>query len=207
MAETFASLMESIAACRICAAHLPFGPRPIVAGSPGAKLLIAGQAPGRQVHASGIPWDDPSGDRLREWLGLDREVFYEAKKVALVPMGFCYPGRARSGDNPPRPECAREWHPRLLPRLTGVRLTIVIGQYAQRYHLGREAGVTDTVAAWREFLPTHIPLPHPSPRNNLWLRRHPWFERDLVPELRRRVAQLGLQPERCGGTTRRGAVQ
>lgn len=192
MAESFASLMASIEACRICAAHLPLGPRPIVAGSPDAKLLIAGQAPGTRVHASGIPWDDPSGDRLREWLGLDRAVFYQARKVALVPMGFCYPGRGRSGDNPPRPECAREWHPRLLPRLKGVRLTIVIGKYAQRYHLGREAPVTDTVAAWREFLPTHIPLPHPSPRNNLWLRRHPWFERDLLPALRHRVAQLGL---------------
>lgn len=192
MAESFASLLESIAACRICAAHLPLGSRPIVAGSPAARLLIAGQAPGTRVHASGIPWDDPSGDRLREWLGLERDVFYQASKVALVPMGFCYPGRGRSGDNPPRPECAREWHPRLLPRLKGVRLTIVIGQYAQRYHLGRETPVTETVAAWREFLPAHFPLPHPSPRNNLWLRRHPWFERELLPELRRRVKELGL---------------
>jgi uracil-DNA glycosylase len=192
MTESFASLLESIAACRICAAHLPQGPRPIVSAHPGARLLIAGQAPGTRVHASGIPWDDPSGDRLREWLGLDRAVFYQAKKVALVPMGFCYPGRGRSGDNPPRLECAREWHPRLLPRLRQVRLTVVIGQFAQRYHLGREAPVTETVAAWRGFLPTHIPLPHPSPRNNLWLRRNPWFERELLPELRRRVGQLGL---------------
>jgi uracil-DNA glycosylase len=192
MAESFASLLESIAACRICAAHLPHGPRPVLSANPEARLLIAGQAPGTRVHASRIPWDDPSGDRLRDWLGLDREVFYQSKKVALVPMGFCYPGRGRSGDNPPRPECAREWHPRLLPRLKGVRLTVVIGQYAQRYHLGREAPVTVTVASWREFLPTHIPLPHPSPRNNLWLRRHPWFERELLPELRRRVGQLGM---------------
>lgn len=191
-AKSFGSLLQSIAACRICAEHLPWGPRPIVAASPAAKLLIAGQAPGARVHASGIPWDDPSGERLREWLGLDRSVFYDDRAVALVPMGFCYPGRGRSGDNPPRPECSREWHGRLLPRLTNVELTVVIGEYAQRYHLGLKAPVTDTVSAWRTFLPTHIPLPHPSPRNNRWLRRHPWFEQELLPELRRRVARLGL---------------
>ncbi|MEZ4457002.1 MAG: uracil-DNA glycosylase family protein [Gemmatimonadales bacterium] len=159
-----------------------------------APLLIAGQAPGSRVHATGIPWDDPSGDRLRDWLGLDRETFYRADRVALVPMGFCYPGAGKSGDLPPRPECARDWHPRLLPLLRSVRLTIVIGTYAQAYHLGdrRRESLTATVAAWREYLPAAIPLPHPSPRNRIWLRRNAWFERELVPELQRRVAALGL---------------
>jgi uracil-DNA glycosylase len=193
MAESFTRLLARIEACRICAPRLPLGPRPIVAARPSARLLIAGQAPGSRVHATGIPWNDPSGDRLRDWLGLDRSTFYDPRRVALVPMGFCYPGRGRSGDLPPRPECAREWHPTLLPRLGQVELTVVIGQYAQRYHLGADRPVTEAVAAWRTYLPVRIPLPHPSPRNGLWLRRNPWFERELLPALRRRVNALGLR--------------
>lgn len=192
MVESFARLMERIAACTICAAHLPLGPRPVVAAHPSARLLIAGQAPGTRAHHSGIPWSDASGERLRDWLGIGPGVFYDPTRVALVPMGFCYPGRGRSGDNPPRPECAREWHQSLLPRLRKVELTIVIGQYAQRYHLDTDRSVTDTVAAWRDYLPRYLPLPHPSPRNTLWIRQHPWFERELLPALRRRVAELGL---------------
>lgn len=183
------TLLAEIRACRTCEADLPEGPRPILAASAAARLLIAGQAPGRRVHQSGVPWDDPSGDRLRDWLGLDRPTFYDARRVALVPMGFCYPGSSGSGDRPPRPECRAQWHPRLLPLLRGVRLRIVIGQYAQAYHLEDRAGasLTDTVAAWRDFLPDVIPLPHPSPRNGIWLRRNPWFERELVPALRKAV--------------------
>lgn len=188
--DSFAALLDSIAACRLCAAHLPLGPRPIVSAHPKARLLIVGQAPGLRVHQTGVPWDDASGERLRDWLGITRDVFYSPSRVALVPMGFCYPGRGPNGDNPPRPECAREWHPRLLPRLSSVRLTLVVGRYAMAHHLQHTGSVTDMVAAWRDFLPTRIPLPHPSPRNNIWLRRHPWFERELIPELRRRVASV-----------------
>ena len=194
MTTSFPNLLRSIAECRVCANVLPHPPRPIVSAHPEARLLIAGQAPGRRVHETGVPWDDPSGDRLREWLGLDRTVFYRPDRVALVPMGFCYPGAGKSGDNPPRPECAREWHPTLLPRLKKLELTVVIGQYAQAYHLGdlRKGSLTATVAAWRDYLPLRIPLPHPSPRNQIWIRRNPWFERDLLPALRRRVQRLKL---------------
>lgn len=185
-------LLSTIRACRICDAHLPHGPRPVVVAHPAARLLIAGQAPGQRVHATGIPWNDPSGERLRAWLGLDREVFYDPERVALVPMGFCYPGRGRSGDRPPRPECARAWHPTLLPLMRALRLTVVVGQYAQRYHLGAEGSVTQTVAAWRDYLPRYVPLPHPSPRNSAWLRRNPWFERELIPVVRQQVAALML---------------
>lgn len=187
--ESLTALLGEIRACRICAASLPQGPRPILTAHPSARILVAGQAPGQRVHQSGIPWKDASGDRLREWLGIDAEVFYDARRVALVPMGFCYPGSTSSGDRPPRAECREAWHDRLLPHLKGIRLRIVIGQYAQAYYLGDRQGerLTDTVAAWRSFLPGTIPLPHPSPRNGIWLRRNPWFERALLPELRRRV--------------------
>ena len=193
--DALPSLLESIRACRRCEAHLPLGPRPVVVAHRSARVLIAGQAPGARVHASGVPWDDPSGARLREWLGTSEDVFYDAHRVALVPMGFCYPGRGPRGDHPPRPECAREWHGHLLPQLSQLGLTVVIGKYAQAYHLRQAASVTDTVAAWRDFLPSHIPLPHPSPRNNPWLRRHPWFEAELLPELRERVAVLLSSPQ------------
>jgi uracil-DNA glycosylase len=156
---------------------------------PDTRVLIVGQAPGRRVHESGVPFDDPSGDRLRSWMGVTREVFYDPRRVGIVPMGFCYPGTGRSGDLPPRPECAPAWRERLLGHLRNVDLTLVIGQYAQAYHLDRAgATLTATVAAWRTYGPGIVPLPHPSPRNNRWLRRNPWFEADLVPELERRVA-------------------
>jgi uracil-DNA glycosylase len=185
-------LLEDIHACRHCAAQLPLGPRPILRASASARLLVVGQAPGTRAHASGIPWDDASGARLREWLGLPPERFYDTRRVAIVPMGFCYPGRGAGGDAAPRPECRATWHPRLLPLLTGIELTLLIGQHAQTYFLGkwRKPTLAATVAAWAEYAPRQLPLPHPSPRNLRWLREHAWFERDVVPMLRARVAAL-----------------
>lgn len=183
-------LLAEIRACRICAESLPLGPRPVVQAGPGARLLIVGQAPGAKVHASGVPWDDASGERLRDWLGIDRATFYDASQVALVPMGFCYPGRAADGDNPPRPECAPLWHARLLAQLPDIRLTLLVGQYAQRAFLGarRKASLTETVEHARDYLPDYLPLPHPSPRNLPWLKRHTWFAHDVLPALREHVA-------------------
>lgn len=183
------TLLADLRACTICSAHLPLGPRPVVQVHPAARLLVVGQAPGRKVHTSGVPFDDASGDRLRAWMGVTRETFYDATQLALVPMGFCYPGTGRSGDLPPRPECAPAWRERLLSHLREVRLTLVIGQYAQAWHLPGATSVTDTVQRWRDHLPAVIPLPHPSPRNNRWLRQHPWFEAELLPVLRERVSQ------------------
>jgi uracil-DNA glycosylase len=184
-------LLGEIRACRICAAHLPLGPRPVLQASATSRLLIVSQAPGRKVHETGIPFNDPSGDRLRDWLGIDKAMFYDTGRVAIVPMGFCFPGTGRGGDLPPRPECAPAWHPRLLPLLKQVQLTLVIGQYAQAGLLGVARGtrLTDTVQAWRDHLAHgRLPLPHPSPRNRLWLVRNPWFETELLPVLRERVA-------------------
>src|SRR5690606_7762064 len=192
MTESFDTLMARVRACRLCESALPLGCRPVVQASPRARLLIVSQAPGRKVHETGIPFNDPSGDRLRDWLGVDKTVFYDAEKIAIVPMGFCFPGTGKSGDLPPRPECAPTWHPQLLPRLRQVQLTLAIGQYAQRGLLGERRGrsLTDTVQAWRDHLDAGVlPLPHPSPRNRLWLTRNPWFEVELLPELKRRVAQ------------------
>jgi uracil-DNA glycosylase len=157
-----------------------------------ARVLIAGQAPGRKVHASGIPFQDASGDRLRECLGVDAGTFYDPKKIAILPMGFCYPGAGKSGDHPPRPECAPAWRTKLLAMLCNVKLTLVIGQYAQAWHFREQekATLTETVHAWSEYWPSRLPLPHPSPRNNIWLKRNPWFERDVLPPLRRRVRAL-----------------
>ena len=185
------ALLADIRACRLCEAQLPLGPRPVLRASETSRLLIVGQAPGTKVHASGTPWDDASGKRLREWLEMDAETFYDASRIAIVPMGFCYPGKSGSGDAPPRPECRATWHPRLLPMLGQVRLTLLIGQYAQDYFLGkrRKATLTDTVRAWREYMPDHLPLPHPSPRNIGWFKANPWFERDVVPALRERVRE------------------
>lgn len=185
------ALLADVRACALCADHLPLGPRPVLQADARARILIAGQAPGRKVHASGIPFADASGDRLRAWLGLSREVFYDAGRVAILPMGFCYPGTGRSGDLPPRPECAPKWRAELLARLRDVELTLVIGQYALAYHLpGAAPSLTEAVQAWRARWPVVVPLPHPSPRNNLWLKRNPWFEAELVPALRDRVAEL-----------------
>ena len=185
------ALLGSIRACRLCEAHLPLGPRPVLRAAATARVLIVGQAPGTRVHASGIPWDDASGRRLREWLGLDAPTFYDESRVAIVPMGFCYPGRAGGGDAPPRPECRATWHGALLPMLPAVDLTLLIGQYAQAYFLGprRKATLTDTVRAWREYAPAVVPLPHPSPRNVGWFKANPWFEADVLPALRASVTR------------------
>lgn len=193
VSHAVAPLLAEIRACRFCEAHLPLGPRPVLQASSTSRLLIVSQAPGRKVHDTGIPFNDVSGQRLREWLGIDRDTFYDARLVAIVPMGFCFPGNGRSGDLPPQPECAPTWHPRLLPLLTQVRLTLAIGQYAQMGLLGnaRAASLTDTVRAWRTHL-AHglLPLPHPSPRNRPWVMHNPWFEQDLLPVLRERVDSL-----------------
>lgn len=184
-------MLKEVSQCTLCAAHLALGPRPVVQAAEGSRILIVGQAPGRKVHASGIPFDDASGDRLRGWLGLSRDLFYDPALVAIVPMGFCYPGTGKSGDLAPRPECAPAWREKLLSRLQQVELTLVIGQYAQQYHFPDvRVSVTDMVRAWRSHGPRVVPLPHPSPRNNLWLKRNPWFEQELLPELQLRVKQL-----------------
>lgn len=184
-------LLGEIQACKICEQHLPLGARPILQFHPSARILIAGQAPGRRVHESGVPFDDASGDRLREWMGITREVFYDPKKIAIMPMGFCYPGNRKSGDLPPRPECAIAWRQPLLESLNHLELILVIGRYAHAYHLdSANSKVTEAVMAWQQYWPTRIPLPHPSPRNNRWIRQNPWFEAELLPALRKRVAEI-----------------
>lgn len=190
------TLLALVRTCRVCAAHLPLGPRPVLQAGAGARLLIVGQAPGARVHASGVPWDDASGERLRNWLGIDSRVFYDADQVAIVPMGLCYPGRGNGGDLPPRPECAPLWLGRLLAQMPHIELTLLIGQYAQKQFLGAaaKAHLSATVAAFVDYAPRYIPLPHPSPRNTPWLQRHPWFEDDVLPALRARVRQLLLMP-------------
>lgn len=188
---SLATLLAEVRACTKCSAYLPLGPRPVVQMQAAARILIAGQAPGRKVHATGVPFDDASGDRLRDWLGISRDVFYDAGKVAILPMGFCYPGTGRSGDLPPRQECAPAWRGALLSRLKRLQLTLVIGQYAQTYHLPDEGTtLTATVQAWRRNWPRVLPLPHPSPRNNIWLKRNPWFEQEVLPALRARVVEV-----------------
>ena len=184
-------LLVEIRSCDVCRKQLPHGPRPVVIAHPDARLLIIGQAPGRRVHASGVAWDDPSGDRLRDWLGLDKQRFYD-KRIAVVPMGFCYPGTGRSGDLPPRKECSELWHEPLLDGLPNLKLTLLLSRYAQVYYLGdrMKANLTQTVQSWREYVPRYLPMPHPSPRNNLWLKKNRWFEQEVVPYLRRRVGRL-----------------
>lgn len=188
---SFLSLVDEVRACNICKDDLPFGPRPVIQMHPNAKILIAGQAPGRRVHESGVSFDDPSGNRLREWMGITREVFYDSEQVALLAMGFCYPGTGKSGDLPPRPECAPAWREQLLGHLGNVKMTLVLGQYAQAYHFGKSRmTLTERVKLWRDCWPDKVPLPHPSPRNNLWLRKNPWFEKELLPELKERVSSI-----------------
>ena len=185
-----AGLLEAVERCRVCDEFLPLGPRPVVQLDSRAKILIAGQAPGRRVHESGVPFDDASGDRLREWLGVSKESFYDPTKVAILPMGFCYPGTGKSGDLPPRPECARTWRRDLLQQLSQLRLTLVIGQYAHKWHLPRtQKNLTETVRAWQDYAPDVFPLPHPSPRNNIWLKKNPWFIESLLPALRYAVRE------------------
>jgi uracil-DNA glycosylase len=184
------NLAAEIKSCVLCQAHLPLGPRPVFQIHSTAKILVVGQAPGRRVHETGIPFNDPSGVRLRQWMGIDENVFYNPEQIALLPMGFCYPGTGKSGDLPPRPECAEKWRARILQSLVNIKLTLIIGQYAQAWHLKdrQKDTLTETVRNWKDYWPDLVPLPHPSPRNNIWLKKNPWFETDLVPKLRQRVS-------------------
>ena len=195
VAEDLEALLAEVRGCRVCAEALPLGPRPVLRAAASARLLLIGQAPGTRVHASGMPWTDASGDRLRGWLDLDRERFYDASRIAIVPMGFCYPGvLPRGGDRPPRKECAPLWHDRVIAALPSVSLTVLIGHYAQARYLGerRKPTLTATVAHWRAYLPQFFAIPHPSWRTLGWQRRNPWFDSELLPDLRRRVrAALG----------------
>lgn len=192
MTTSLPRLLEKVRACRVCAAHLPFPPRPVLRAAASARLLIVGQAPGIRVHETGLPWNDPSGDRLRDWLQLSREEFYDERHIAIIPTGLCYPGKGRGGDLPPRPECAPLWHPPLRAALPRIELTLLIGQHAQAYYLGerRKPTLAETVQAWAQYLPEYFPLPHPSPRNLRWFQRHPWFEAEVIPALRRQMAPL-----------------
>ena len=187
------ALLREARACDICAAHLPLGPRPVLRAAPSSRLLIIGQAPGTKVHESGVPWNDASGERLRDWMGVTPETFYDETKIAILPMGFCYPGRLpRGGDAPPRPECAPTWHPPLLDSLPNVRLTLLVGQYAQGRYLAevKAKTLTETVRNFAAYGTRVIPLPHPSWRNTAWMKKNPWFERDLLPVLRARVTSI-----------------
>ena len=187
------AVLREVRACRICEGVLPLGPRPVLRAAATARVLIVGQAPGTRVHETGIPWNDPSGDRLRAWMDIDRATFYDTSRIAIVPMGFCYPGRnARGGDLPPRPECAQRWLPKLLALLPRIEFTILAGQYAQRHYLGdrAERTLTQTVRNWRAYVPRYLPVPHPSPRNTNWLKNNPWFENEILPALRERLRQL-----------------
>ncbi len=190
--KNLATLVARIESCRNCE-DLPLGPRPILRVSHSARLVVAGQAPGTRVHQTGVPFADPSGDRLRDWMGIDKATFYDRNRVNIIPMGFCYPGRnARGGDLPPRPECSALWHHELFGIIASPKLILVIGQYAQAWHLGDRRGrtLTETVRNWKSYLPQYLPMPHPSPRNNMWLRRNSWFEDEVIPELRLRVAKI-----------------
>lgn len=185
-------LSENITGCTECSAHLPLGPRPVFQIHPAAKIFVAGQAPSRKVHESGIPFDDASGERLRNWMGIERDVFYSPEKISILPMGFCYPGTGKSGDLPPRKECVEKWRASVLSFLTGIELTLVIGQYALDWHLknSKKKNLTETVKNWEEYWADILPLPHPSPGNNIWLKKNPWFETEVVPKLSERIDDL-----------------
>ena len=186
-------LLAEARACKVCETALPYPPKPVLRAAASARILIVGQAPGRRVHETGIPWNDPSGDRLRDWMQVSRDTFYDESRIAIIPTGFCYPGTGSGGDLPPRPECAPLWHPRLLAALPNIRLTLLIGSYAQAYYLGGRAQktLTETVRHCRDYLPEFLPLPHPSPRNQMWLRRNPWFAKEVLPILQDTIkAQL-----------------
>lgn len=191
MVKNVDNLLSQVRSCSICEG-LPLGPRPILQAGSEAKILIAGQAPGRITHNKGIPFDDPSGNRLRDWLGISREIFYDPTKIAIIPMGFCFPGTGKGGDLPPRKECAAKWREPLLEQLENIELTLVIGQYAQDWHIddGVKMTLTNRVLQWQDYMPTMLPLPHPSPRNNMWFKRNPWFEMDVLPALKTRVHAL-----------------
>lgn len=193
MSRVFDSLLTEVRGCDICAASLPLGPRPVVRARPTVRIMIVGQAPGTRVHETGIPWNDASGRRLRDWMDLDDKFFYDDTRIAIIPMGFCYPGaNPKGGDNPPRPECAPRWHPPLRAALKNVELTLLVGQYAQRWYLRdrMKKTMTETVRAFTEYLPDYLPTPHPSWRTTHWQKKNPWFETDVIPELRRRVHAL-----------------
>ncbi len=185
-------LLSRIQCCEHCKAHLPFGPRPVVTASVQARIAIIGQAPGTKVHKTGVPWDDPSGKQLRNWLGVSDTTFYNSGKIALIPMGFCYPGKGRTGDLPPRPECAPLWHGPLFQKMQDLKLILTIGSYAQAYYLkeNRKKTLTETVQNFQSYLPAYFPLPHPSPRNRFWLSKNPWFEKDVVPQLKKYVHRV-----------------
>lgn len=184
-------LKKEVKACTLCADQLKDGVRPVIQISKHSKILIAGQAPGSKVHASGIPFDDPSGDRLREWMGIDRNTFYDAEQIAILPMGFCYPGKGKSGDLPPLKICAETWRNKLLSAATEIQLTLLIGKYAQDWHLDHhEENLTETVKNWRSYQDNILPLPHPSPRNNIWLKKNAWFQSELLPVLKSRVSAV-----------------
>lgn len=186
------SLLEDIRACKICKAYLPLGPRPVVAAHPDSRIAIIGQAPGTKVHKTGIPWDDLSGKELRKWLNVSDEVFYDTTKFAIVPMGFCYPGKGRSGDLPPRKECALQWHDQLLRSMPKLELTLLVGMYAQNYYLkdNAKSTLTETVRNFTDYVPKFLPLPHPSPRNRFWLSKNPWFEAEVIPVLQQQVSTV-----------------
>lgn len=200
------TLLQKIESCTLCAEHLPLGPRPVVRASKSARILIIGQAPGTKVHASGIPWDDASGKRLREWLQTDPDIFYDSSKIAIIPMGFCYPGKGKSGDLPPRKECAPHWHETLLQCMPNIELTLLVGNYAQQYYLKDASSnhnsdpsdsylkkyktLTERVKHWHNAPAGFIPLPHPSPRNQIWLKKNAWFEDEVVPHIRAEVQRL-----------------
>nr|WP_321245417.1 uracil-DNA glycosylase family protein [uncultured Psychroserpens sp.] len=185
-------LLHDIRQCKICEQHLALGPRPIATGHPDSKIVIIGQAPGTKVHASGIPWDDASGRQLRKWLNVSDADFYDDTKFAIIPMGFCYPGKGKSGDLPPRKECAPQWHQPLFDHMKHVELVILIGMYAQKYYLKEQAKrtLTETVANYKEYLPQYFTLPHPSPRNRFWLTKNPWFDKAVLPELKTKVSEI-----------------
>ncbi len=192
MSTPHQQLIKGVKSCVACQEFLPCGANPVFQFHPNARILIAGQAPGRKVLETGIPFNDPSGDRLRSWLGINSDVFYDAKKVAILPMGFCYPGTGRNGDLPPRPECAKTWRKPMLEHLSNLTLILVIGQYAMNWHFPKRKtrNVSDTVRDWRAYWPNIVPLPHPSPRNNIWLKKHPWFETEVIPVLQQEIIRI-----------------